>query len=419
MQHSTQHHLIAPFFLYAPNVSCVFAGIYAFEGSEWAGRSQHALEFIKGLLEMKPARRLTVARALNHKWIVHEGPAPEPLSRDIILKMRHYASMPLVKRLGIYVTGSRLPFSSEGYAHASDVYNRLEKECLAIPIRESDIDILEAGGQADSVLSSSAGQRTSGGILSLFSRSAALSTHHSHPHGTYSPFGYFHRSPILHPTFRHLFREERFTAPRDGYMVVSAASFAAACQRRGLGNSPTTSLFECCDIDRDGTLSVHDVTAAVMPRLYYLDSDAICAAFTDMDIDKDGMISVLDLSLFIERLMIDAGRATDFVPRIHPFPSREELLAMALQAIGEIQGTLDSDDSDGDGVMLGTSGNNTNGVVVDWAGQQHTSVSAGSDGHPPTPSHAGHASAATSMTAASISFAKFLDIMTGDEEFVV
>ena len=61
----------------------------------------------------------------------------------------------------------------------------------------------------------------------------------------------------------------------------------------------TAALLGGLDVDGDGLVSCAELSAAVMPRLHYLNAEALMSAFRSLDVDGDGLITQDDLQAFI------------------------------------------------------------------------------------------------------------------------
>ena len=99
-------------------------GRVRFEGPEWSGRSSAAKDLILRLLRQDAAKRLTIAEALAHPWVLHEGEIVDPRSRRVFARLRVYSTFPLLKRLALVVIGRRMSPAQRVYTR--DVFDALE-----------------------------------------------------------------------------------------------------------------------------------------------------------------------------------------------------------------------------------------------------------------------------------------------------
>lgn len=60
----------------------VRAGRYSFPNSEWADMSDEAKDFISGLLELNPKKRLTASEALGHPWLTSTSLSERAITND-------------------------------------------------------------------------------------------------------------------------------------------------------------------------------------------------------------------------------------------------------------------------------------------------------------------------------------------------
>ena len=56
----------------------IVSGEFEFHETDWSGVSSQAKDFIKALLTVDPARRLTASQALYHPWILAAGSSSKP-----------------------------------------------------------------------------------------------------------------------------------------------------------------------------------------------------------------------------------------------------------------------------------------------------------------------------------------------------
>ena len=60
-------------------------GVYRFPVEEWDGISEEAKDFVRGLLQMDPRRRMTAEEALRHPWIARtdvDAPEEDPAMEE-------------------------------------------------------------------------------------------------------------------------------------------------------------------------------------------------------------------------------------------------------------------------------------------------------------------------------------------------
>ena len=69
------------------DVTRLLSGAVVFKDQDWADVSGVSIQFIKDLLQVDPAKRLTAKQALAHPWIKSEGISTETL-KDILPKVR-------------------------------------------------------------------------------------------------------------------------------------------------------------------------------------------------------------------------------------------------------------------------------------------------------------------------------------------
>merc|ERR1719469_840614 len=65
----------------------ILKGWYYFPEEDWKGVSMEAMDFIRGMLQMNPQKRMTVEEALNHRWIVqHANTTDLMMMKDDLLE---------------------------------------------------------------------------------------------------------------------------------------------------------------------------------------------------------------------------------------------------------------------------------------------------------------------------------------------
>mmetsp|Transcript_102672 Transcript_102672/g.203830 ORF Transcript_102672/g.203830 Transcript_102672/m.203830 type:complete len:616 (-) Transcript_102672:12-1859(-) len=77
----------------------------------WSSRSSPAKHFVRQLLKVNPARRLTAADAISHSWIEQCRPALGGLSPSIVRSMADFAAAPLLLRYCMLVLVARTGIS--------------------------------------------------------------------------------------------------------------------------------------------------------------------------------------------------------------------------------------------------------------------------------------------------------------------
>mmetsp|Transcript_15257 Transcript_15257/g.32941 ORF Transcript_15257/g.32941 Transcript_15257/m.32941 type:complete len:635 (-) Transcript_15257:282-2186(-) len=74
----------------------------------WSERSDEARDFVRRLIRVDPARRLTATQALNHPWIVRHAPPRMSLSAELVKSMSDFSMLPLFFRCCLFVVAARL-----------------------------------------------------------------------------------------------------------------------------------------------------------------------------------------------------------------------------------------------------------------------------------------------------------------------
>lgn len=82
------------------------------------------------------------------------------------------------------------------------------------------------------------------------------------------------------------------------------------------------------DLDADGFVTSREFTAAVMPRLYYLDAAALQLAFNALDADKDGYLTRPDLEVSGDAALLASRIA--FIPCRVALPPTQAFVAKVL-----------------------------------------------------------------------------------------
>lgn len=102
-------------------------GRYEFKPEHWGGISAMAKQFIRSLLEMDPARRLTAKSALDHRWIVqnyNENMAVVDLS--VIDAIRSWSKAPKLQRACLSMMAWSL--NNKQHAMVRDYFLALDKD---------------------------------------------------------------------------------------------------------------------------------------------------------------------------------------------------------------------------------------------------------------------------------------------------